>query len=152
MNIAENPGSAPKTKFENVALPKPKGFTLIELLVVIAIIAILATILFPVFARARENARATTCRSNLRQLGLAMTQYTEDYDGAYPTVHSPGQIVGDPVTEIQPYVKDRSFLYCPSRDDLDGSGKPLMGYGYNWGSGTGDSGGAFSLWNKGDGR
>ena len=61
-----------------------RGFTLIELLVVIAIIAILASILFPVFARARENARKTNCLSNLKQMGLAMMQYTQDYDERYP--------------------------------------------------------------------
>jgi prepilin-type N-terminal cleavage/methylation domain-containing protein len=63
---------------------KPTGFTLIELLVVIAIIAILAAILFPVFARARENARKASCASNLRQLGLAVLQYSGDYDECYP--------------------------------------------------------------------
>jgi prepilin-type N-terminal cleavage/methylation domain-containing protein/prepilin-type processing-associated H-X9-DG protein len=62
---------------------KKKGFTLIELLVVIAIIAILASILFPVFARARENARRSTCQSNLKQIGLGMLQYTQDYDERY---------------------------------------------------------------------
>jgi prepilin-type N-terminal cleavage/methylation domain-containing protein/prepilin-type processing-associated H-X9-DG protein len=61
--------------------PARRGFTLIELLVVIAIIAILAAILFPVFARAREAARATRCRSNLKQLGAALAMYREDYDG-----------------------------------------------------------------------
>jgi prepilin-type N-terminal cleavage/methylation domain-containing protein len=60
------------------------GFTLIELLVVIAIIAIIASILFPVFARARENARRTSCLSNLKQIGLGMMQYTQDYDEYYP--------------------------------------------------------------------
>ena len=60
------------------------GFTLIELLVVIAIIAILAAILFPVFAQARESARQTSCLSNMKQLGLAMTMYAQDYDEAVP--------------------------------------------------------------------
>ena len=61
-----------------------KGFTLIELLVVIAIIAILAAILFPVFAQAREKARGISCESNMKQLGLAVAQYVGDYDEAYP--------------------------------------------------------------------
>ena len=60
------------------------GFTLIELLVVIAIIAILAAILFPVFARARENARRSSCQSNMKQIGLGFMQYTQDYDEQYP--------------------------------------------------------------------
>jgi prepilin-type N-terminal cleavage/methylation domain-containing protein/prepilin-type processing-associated H-X9-DG protein len=63
---------------------KISGFTLIELLVVIAIIAILAAILFPVFSRARENARKASCQSNLKQLGLGFAQYLQDYDGGYP--------------------------------------------------------------------
>jgi prepilin-type N-terminal cleavage/methylation domain-containing protein len=61
-----------------------KGFTLIELLIVIAIIAILAAILFPVFARARENARKASCLSNLKQIGLGLMQYVQDYDEKYP--------------------------------------------------------------------
>ena len=66
-----------------------KGFTLIELLVVIAIIAILAAILFPVFARAREKARAASCMSNLKQLGLALEMYSADYDDLYPWACDP---------------------------------------------------------------
>ncbi len=63
-----------------------KGFTLIELLIVIAIIAILAAILFPVFARARENARRASCQSNLKQIGLAIAQYSQDYDEKQPLI------------------------------------------------------------------
>ncbi len=65
-----------------------KGFTLIELLVVIAIIAILAAILFPVFARARENARRASCQSNLKQVGLGIMQYVQDYDERYMPMFS----------------------------------------------------------------
>src|SRR5690606_8751104 len=63
---------------------KAKGFTLIELLVVIAIIAILAAILFPVFARARENARRASCQSNIKNMGLGVMMYVQDYDEGYP--------------------------------------------------------------------
>src|SRR6185437_9312907 len=64
-----------------------KAFTLIELLVVIAIIAILAAILFPVFAQVREKARQTTCARNLKQIGLAVLQYQQDYDETFPMMH-----------------------------------------------------------------
>ncbi|BCM88204.1 hypothetical protein IAD21_00031 [Abditibacteriota bacterium] len=67
-----------------IFLSRNKAFTLIELLVVIAIIAILAAILFPVFARARENSRRSVCQSNLKQIGLAITQYSQDYDERFP--------------------------------------------------------------------
>ncbi|MBW3637626.1 MAG: DUF1559 domain-containing protein, partial [Armatimonadetes bacterium] len=84
-----------------------RGFTLIELLVVIAIIAILAAILFPVFGRARENARRSSCTSNLKQLGLAVLQYVQDNDGIYP---SHARATGTPVgwaDSLGPYIKSR---------------------------------------------
>lgn len=93
------------------------GFTLIELLVVIAIISILAAILFPVFARARENARRTSCLSNLKQIGMGIMQYTQDYDETYPNY---GTLVG--TAEVSPwwtgmtapYLKSAAVLRCPS--------------------------------------
>jgi prepilin-type N-terminal cleavage/methylation domain-containing protein/prepilin-type processing-associated H-X9-DG protein len=100
--------------------PGPRrGFTLIELLVVIAIIAILAAILFPVFARAREAARATSCRSNLKQLGAGFAMYSQDYDELvtrsfiYYTPTSPTDLVWWPDL-IRPYVKNEQIFLCPS--------------------------------------
>jgi prepilin-type N-terminal cleavage/methylation domain-containing protein/prepilin-type processing-associated H-X9-DG protein len=112
---------------------RKSGFTLIELLVVIAIIAILAAILFPVFARARENARRTSCASNLKQLGLGILQYTQDYDEKYPLRRFAPFGTGaaysssDPAerdyddnswrTVVQPYIKSTQLFACPSNPD-----------------------------------
>jgi prepilin-type N-terminal cleavage/methylation domain-containing protein len=124
------------------------GFTLIELLVVIAIIAILAAILFPVFAQARENARRAACQSNLKQIGLGFAQYTLDYDGTYPQPvsnragtsgwgstgffspfppgvepGSPGLSQTGPLTNwmnvLQPYLKSTQVFTCPSALEID---------------------------------
>lgn len=92
-----------------------RGFTLIELLVVIAIISILAAILFPVFARARENARRASCQSNLKQIALGIAQYTQDYDEKYPLLQDPSVGSGIPyVTAIDPYMKSNQIFICPS--------------------------------------
>lgn len=90
------------------------GFTLIELLVVIAIIAILAAILFPVFARAREQARRTTCVSNLKQLGLACHMYAQDYDELFPVDDYASNPHGRLIRQIGPYLRNEQILYCPS--------------------------------------
>lgn len=91
-----------------------RAFTLIELLVVIAIIAVLASMLFPVFAAARERARITTCASNLRQLGLAGRMYAQDYDDQLfrsRTLYNPQPAL---VAAFQPYCKNAGIFYCPS--------------------------------------
>ncbi len=121
-----------------------KGFTLIELLVVIAIIAILAAILFPVFARAREAARATSCKSNLKQLALGISMYVQDYDELYMSRSMP--FVGTAGTHwgyaIAPYTKNLNIHQCPSNPQRNantsqapppGSGLPQMkrSYGVN---------------------
>jgi prepilin-type N-terminal cleavage/methylation domain-containing protein/prepilin-type processing-associated H-X9-DG protein len=88
-----------------------RGFTLIELLVVIAIIAILAAILFPVFAKAREAARATACKNNLKQIGTGMAMYVQDYDETYP---GRSQLYGHWGYAVQPYIKNFNVFQCPS--------------------------------------
>lgn len=132
-----------------------KGFTLIELLVVIAIIAILAAILFPVFARARENARKAACQSNLKQIGLGILQYTQDYDEKFPpmsgdnsaanccwtnqrpdvtavvkynlagVIVNPGASGGAWCDLIYPYVKNSQIFTCPSSRGWDYLGNTL---------------------------
>ncbi len=95
-----------------------KAFTLIELLVVVAIIAILAAILFPVFGRARANARRSTCQSNLKQVGLGFEQYKNDYDGYIAPVQagtSSPNIRGWP-TLISPYIKSDQVFKCPDAE------------------------------------
>lgn len=130
---------------------KSQGFTLIELLVVIAIIAILAAILFPVFARARESARRASCQSNLKQLALGTHQYMQDYDSRFPIVdpydngateplNGPFQDIGsywfrsgqNVPNRIYPYVKSTQIFDCPSRSkSYDVGYSPAVAYGIN---------------------
>ena len=133
-------------------LQKRRGFTLIELLVVIAIIAILAAILFPVFSKAREKARQASCLSNMKQLGLAVMMYNQDYDETFPPVFEimptaytgPGGdlIQGGAATALSfwnqawgwqqlifPYTQNVRVAYCPSTNGNSGMG--FMNYGAN---------------------
>jgi len=131
-------------------MSKRRGFTLIELLVVIAIIAILAAILFPVFARAREKARQASCQSNEKQIILGCIMYASDYDGRFPrncTSASPTGCAapGWDWREVsQPYVKNWQLYTCPSADGpitdackpgvpRSFAGQNLGGYGANAG-------------------
>jgi prepilin-type N-terminal cleavage/methylation domain-containing protein/prepilin-type processing-associated H-X9-DG protein len=127
--------------------PRHSAFTLIELLVVIAIIAILAAILFPVFAQAREKARGISCLSNVKQIGTSFYMYVQDYDETTPSLGggSP-QISWDWEAKVYPYTKNTQLYFCPDRADccdnynatsligvnISPTGKEI-GYGYNWG-------------------
>ena len=132
-------------------MTRRSGFTLIELLVVISIIAVLAAMLFPVFARAREKGRQAACSSNLRQLGMADAMYRSDYDECClpMRVNLVGRIWW--MVLLQPYVKNLQVLDCPSCSDrswCDGRGacetgawqRYRGGYGYNYYSAPGEPG------------
>lgn len=101
------------------------AFTLLELLVVVAIIALLASILFPAFSRARENARRSSCLSNLKQIGLGIAQYTQDYDEYLPYSGSTAT-GGRWPNKIGPYIKNTSIFVCPSYTDF----KPVSNFLY----------------------
>ncbi len=119
------------------------GFTLIEILVVVAVIGILAAILFPVLARTRENARRASCQSNLRQIGLGLQQYLQDYDGTYPNVSFGSSGLGAPyqyvgayrwMDAIYPYTKSEQLFVCPSANAFKYKLRTLDeygGYAYN---------------------
>ena len=119
------------------------GFTLIELLVVIAIIALLAAILFPVFGRARENARRNACLSNLKQWGLGMMQYNQDYDERFPLMGYDDNASGKILPEnrwynaVAPYTKSFGIAACPSDTSkanaaalLDSNGAAIPRFSY----------------------
>ena len=142
----QNNSTASIQKLQN----RESAFTLIELLVVVAIIAILAAILFPVFARARENARRSSCQSNLKQIGLGVLQYAQDYDEILPSPSygsSSAQLTATQRPKwndvIQPYIKSTQLFVCPSHSDITfltsdtfpiaGRGNDELGsYGMNW--------------------
>lgn len=109
-------------------MKRKQGFTLIELLVVIAIIAILAAILFPVFQKVRENARRTACLSNLKQLGLGVTQYYQDADEKGPNGADPYGRCSGWAWQVYPYVKSINVFKCP---DDSGVSARASSYGMN---------------------
>ncbi|HZO87508.1 MAG TPA: DUF1559 domain-containing protein [Chthonomonadaceae bacterium] len=106
-----------------------RAFTLIELLVVIAIIAVLAAILFPVFAQAREKARQTVCLSNMKQIALGIYMYAQDYDETLPTTADDGRLSW--IDQIVPYVKNDQIRRCPSDSGFALHPEHKSSYGVN---------------------
>src|SRR5690606_25468617 len=109
------------------------AFTLIELLVVIAIIAILASILFPVFARARENARRASCMSNMKQIGLGIMMYAQDHDNRLMQYNGGNRRGGETPyyhEAIQPYLKSYQIFRCPSVPSRAATASNLVNYSW----------------------
>lgn len=143
---------------------RARAFTLIELLVVIAIIAILAAILFPVFAQAKEAAKKSACLSNSKQIGTSMMIYLNDYDDTTPSIYSENKSNGlraDTFQLLQPYIKNMDVFFCPDWNyhnvsncsidtfpNLFGAPKTsdrCLGFGYNWGVIPWAGGGLFGI-------
>ncbi len=101
-----------------------RAFTLVEILIVLFVVGVLAALLFPTFARARENARRSSCQSNLKQIGLGILQYVRDYDETFPLAYadSDGSGAYNPYLDngwmqiLQPYIKSTAVFQCPSED------------------------------------
>jgi len=133
------------TAEEGGAQHRKSGFTLIELLVVIAIIALLAAILFPVFARARENARKSSCANNLKQIGLGFKQYVQDYDEQWPAGNNANATLDDLLSRpgyrgyvsnlLVPYLKSNQVWACPS-DSATNNNVNNVGTNYDAGGGA----------------
>lgn len=143
-----------------LAKKRKLAFTLIELLVVIAIIAILSAILFPVFARAREQARKSACLSNLKQIGIGVMMYVQDYDETYPVAYlavpASDQMSGYTASYwfnvLQPYTKNRQVWFCPTAGRIMTSATSTLqqysgGYGYNACGTAPISSNGTTLWN-----
>lgn len=114
----------------NESRPLDRGFTLIELLVVIAIIAVLAAILFPVYARAREKGRQTSCNNNVKQYVAATMMYVDDHDEMFPmNSYLAGQCIATFYWEVRPYVKNKDITRCPSAPNLMDVGQMFAPFG-----------------------